>query len=262
MVIPLHDDNPTDRFPFVTVAIIAACVFIYFFVQPHSGVDQRLGTSKDTAFTLERAAIPCELEQREPLTVAEANRQSCSTSLESNSPRIFPDKNVWLAVIFSMFLHGSILHLGGNMLFLWIFGNNVEEHFGHVGYIVFYFVAGIAAMGAHYLGDPSSTQPVIGASGAIAGVMGAYLVLWPRARVLTVIALLFFLPIYLPAGILLAIWFGTQFLTAVNPNTGVAWLAHVGGFAFGALVALALRPLIPPKRRVQPSQPPDWRWGR
>jgi membrane associated rhomboid family serine protease len=117
-------------------------------------------------------------------------------------------------------------------------------------------------MGAHYLGDPSSTQPVIGASGAIAGIMGAYLVLWPRARVLTVVALLIFLPIYLPAGVLLAIWFGSQFLTAVNPNTGVAWLAHVGGFLFGALVALALRPLIPPKRRVQPAPPPQWGWGR
>jgi membrane associated rhomboid family serine protease len=262
MVIPLHDDNPTERFPFVTVLIIAACAFIYFFVQPHSGVDARLGTSKDTAFTLEHAAIPCELQQGKPLTVAEANRNSCSESLETTSPRIFADKNVWLAVIFSMFMHGSILHLAGNMLFLWIFGNNVEEHFGHIGYVVFYFAAGIAAMGAHYLADASSTQPVIGASGAIAGVMGAYLVLWPRARVLTVLALLIFLPIYLPAGVLLAIWFASQFLTAFNPNTGVAWLAHVGGFAFGALVALALRPLIPPKRRVQPAQPPEWGWGR
>jgi membrane associated rhomboid family serine protease len=263
MVIPLHDDNPTDRFPFVTVAIIAACIFIYFFVQPHSGTSSLgPGVSKDTAFTLEHAAIPCELQQGKPITVAEANRQDCSTALERNSPRIFPDKNVWLAVIFSMFLHGSILHLGGNMLFLWIFGNNVEDHLGHVGYVVFYFLAGFAAMGAHYLGDPSSTQPVIGASGAIAGIMGAYLVLWPRARVLTVVALLIFLPIYLPAGVLLAIWFGSQFLTAVNPNTGVAWLAHVGGFLFGALVALALRPLIPPKRRVQPAPPPQWGWGR
>jgi rhomboid family protein len=261
MVIPLHDDNPTERFPFVTVAIIAACVFIYFFVQPHSGTSS-LGISKDAAYTLEHAAIPCELQQGEPLTVGEAETGDCKESLEGGSQKIFPDKNVWLAVILSMFMHGSILHLAGNMLFLWIFGNNVEDHLGHIGYIVFYFAAGIAAMGAHYLGDPNSTQPVIGASGAIAGVLGAYLVLWPRARVLTVVALLIFLPIYLPAGILLAIWFGSQFLTAFNPNSGVAWLAHVGGFVFGALVTLALRPLIPPKRRVQPAQPPEWGWGR
>jgi membrane associated rhomboid family serine protease len=263
MVIPLHDDNPTERFPFVTVGIIAACVIIYFVVQPHSGTSS-LGPSisKDTEFTLEHAAIPCELQQGKPLTIAEAETGDCKESSGRGAQRIFPDKNVWLAVIFSMFMHGSILHLAGNMLFLWIFGNNVEEHFGYVGYVVFYFAAGIAAMGAHYLADPNSIQPVIGASGAIAGVMGAYLVLWPRARVLTVLALLIFLPIYLPASVLLAIWFGSQFLTAFNPNSGVAWLAHVGGFVFGAVVALALRPLIPPKRRVQPVQPPDWRWGR
>jgi membrane associated rhomboid family serine protease len=262
MVIPLHDDNPTRRFPFVTVGIIAVCVFVYFVIQPHSGVDERLGTSRDTSFTLEYAAIPCELKQSEPITVGEVNRGQCSESLSSDSPEIFPEKNVWLSVIFSMFLHGSILHLAGNMLFLWIFGNNVEEHFGYVGYVVFYFLAGIAAMGAHYLADPNSTQPVVGASGAIAGVMGAYLVFWPRARVLTLVALLIFLPIYLPAGILLAIWFGSQFITAFNPNSGVAWLAHVGGFAFGVLIALAIRPLKSPKQPVARPEPPEWRWGR
>ena len=118
-------------------------------------------------------------------------------------------------------------------------------------------------MAAHYLADPASTQPVIGASGAIAGVMGAYLVFWPRARVLTVIALLFFLPVYLPAAVLLAIWFGSQFLTGFNPNSGVAWLAHVGGFIAGAGIALALRGLFgPPRQRVRPAGPPQWGWGR
>jgi membrane associated rhomboid family serine protease len=259
MVIPLHDDNPTGRIAFVTIALIAVNVFVYIFLQPHSGVDSRLGTSRDTAFTLEHAAIPCELRQGEPLTVAEANRGQCAAVFQADSPEIFPGKNVWLAVLESMFLHGSILHLAGNMLFLWIFGNNVEEHFGHVGYLIFYFVAGAAAMGAHYIADTGSTQPVIGASGAIAGVMGAYLVLWPRARVLTLVALLFFLPLYLPAGILLAIWFGTQFITAFNPNSGVAWLAHVGGFVAGAAIALALRPLLgPPRQRVQPADGPRW----
>jgi membrane associated rhomboid family serine protease len=266
MVIPLHDDNPTQRFPFVTVAIIAACVIVYFAIQPHSGTSD-LGTSqftapRDTVFTLEYAAIPCELQQGEPLTIDEARSGECVESLRADSGEIFPEKNVWLSVIFSMFMHGSILHLAGNMLFLWIFGNNVEEHFGHLGYVVFYFVAGIAAMGAHYLADANSTQPVVGASGAIAGVMGAYLVFWPRARVLTIVALLIFLPLYLPAGILLAIWFGSQFLTAFNPNSGVAWLAHVGGFVVGALIALALRPLKPPKPRVQPAERPEWGWGR
>ena len=263
MVIPLHDDNPTQRFPYVTVAIIAINVFVYLFVQPHSGVDSRLGTSKDTSFTLEHAAIPCELKQGEPATVREVNTGDCTAAARAGSPEIFPDKNVWLAVVVSMFMHGSILHLAGNMLFLWIFGNNVEDHLGHVGYLVFYFFVGAAAMGAQYLADPSSTEPVIGASGAIAGVMGAYLVWWPRARVLTIIALLLFFPVYLPAFVLLAIWFGSQFVTSFNPNSNVAWLAHVGGFVAGAGIALALRGLLgPPRRPVQPAQPPEWGWGR
>jgi len=255
MVVPLHDDNPTERFPFVTVAIIALNVLVYLFIQPHSGVDARLGTSKDTAFTLEHAAIPCELNQREPVTVREVNASSCNAVARADSPQLFPDKNVYLAVLASMFLHGSILHLAGNMLFLWIFGNNVEDHLGHIGYTLFYFVVGIAAMGAHYLADPGSTQPVIGASGAIAGVMGAYLVLWPRARVLTWVPLLLFLVVYLPAAVVLAIWFGLQFLT--SPNSGVAWVAHVGGFLTGAAIALALRGLLgPPRARVQPVEGP------
>jgi membrane associated rhomboid family serine protease len=263
MVIPLHDDNPTERFAYVTIAIIAINVFVYFFLQPHSGTDTRLGTSRDTAFTLEHAAIPCELEQHEPMTVREANTGRCDAAARVDSPEIFSGKNVWLAVFESMFLHGSILHLAGNMLFLWIFGNNVEDHMGHIGFVLFYFVVGIAAMAAHYLADPGSTQPVIGASGAIAGVMGAYLVLWPRARVLTIIALLFFLPVYLPAAVLLAIWFGSQFVTSFNPNSDVAWVAHVGGFVAGAGIALALRGLFgPPRQRVRPAEPPQWGWGR
>jgi len=166
-------------------------------------------------------------------------------------------------LITSMFLHANLLHVAGNMLFLWIFGNNVEDHLGHIGFTIFYFVVGVAAMAAHYLADPGSTQPVIGASGAIAGVMGAYLVFWPRARVLSVIALLFFLPVYLPAAVLLAIWFGSQFVTSFNPNSGVAWVAHVGGFVAGAGIALALRGLFgPPRQRVRPAGPPQWGWGR
>jgi rhomboid family protein len=263
MVIPLHDDNPTERFPFVTVAIIALNVFVYLLIQPHSGVDSRLGTSRDTAFTLEHAAIPCELNQGEPATVRELNTGGCTAAARTDSREVFPDKNVWFAVFASMFLHGSILHIAGNMLFLWIFGNNVEDHLGHIGFTVFYFVVGVAAMAAHYLADPGSTQPVIGASGAIAGVMGAYLVFWPRARVLTVIALLFFLPVYLPAAVLLAIWFGSQFLTGFNPNSGVAWVAHVGGFVAGAGIALALRGFFgPPRQRVRPAEPPQWGLGR
>jgi membrane associated rhomboid family serine protease len=241
MVIPLRDDNPTTRFAIVTVLLIAINVIVYFVVQPHGGVDE-------ARFTYERAAIPCELRQNHPLTVAENQSGDCDPGT-SASPEFFPRKNVWLAVLTSMFLHGSLLHLAGNMLFLWIFGNNVEDHLGPVLFVVFYAVVGVAAMGAHFLADPGSTIPVIGASGAIAGVMGAYLVLWPRARILTVVPLLLFFVVYLPAGLVLGIWFGLQFFT--NPNEGVAWVAHVGGFAAGVLLGLALKEILGPPRPPQ-----------
>jgi membrane associated rhomboid family serine protease len=149
---------------------------------------------------------------------------------------VFPHKHVFLAVLSSMFLHGGLLHLGGNMLFLWVFGNNVEDRLGRVRYALFYVVAGVVATFTHVFLQPTSTIPVIGASGAIAGVMGAYLVWFPNARVLS---LLFFIIARIRAKWWLLIWFVSQFF--VNPNEGVAWAAHVGGFVFGALVALVLR---------------------
>jgi membrane associated rhomboid family serine protease len=244
MVIPLRDDNPTTRFAFVTLLLIAVNVFVYFVVQPHGGADE-------ARFTLERAAIPCELRQRAPLTVEEYQTRDCDAdAFEGPDQEFSPHKNVWLAVFTSMFLHGSILHLAGNMLFLWIFGNNVEDHLGPVIYIVFYGVVGVAAMAAHFLADPSSTIPVIGASGAIAGVMGAYLVLWPKARILTVVPLFLFFVVYLPAGLVLGIWFAMQFLT--NPNEGVAWVAHVGGFAAGVLLGLGLKGMLGQPRAGSP----------
>ncbi len=139
-----------------------------------------------------------------------------------------------------MFLHAGLLHLGGNMLFLWVFGNNVEDRLSPILFLGFYLLGGVAATAAHIGLDPNSTVPVVGASGAIAAVMGAYLVLFPRARIHSVIL---FPPIILfrqiPAWVLLAVWFGSQFL--VDPTSGVAWAAHVGGFVFGVLVGLPLR---------------------
>jgi membrane associated rhomboid family serine protease len=243
MVIPLRDDNPTVRFPVVTVLLIAVNCFVYFLVQPQGG-------TAETRFTYEHAAIPCELRQAAPLSVGELVTDDCREFRRRDLQReAFPGKNVWFSMIASMFMHGSLLHLAGNLLFLWIFGNNVEERFGYVPYALFYLVVGVIATGTHVLSDPSSLQPLIGASGAIAGVMGAYLVLWPRARVLTWIPLLLFVVVYLPAGLVLALWFGLQFLT--SPNTGVAWVAHVGGFVAGVVLTLALR------RFLRPPTPPS-----
>jgi membrane associated rhomboid family serine protease len=156
-----------------------------------------------------------------------------------------------------MFLHGSWAHLLGNMLFLWIFGNNIEDRLGKVGYVGFYLVTGVAATAAHVVTQTGSILPVIGASGAIAGVMGAYLVLFPHARVLTLVPLFIFIQfLYLPAYLVLIGWFLLQFLT--NPNTGVAVAAHIGGFVAGAAIMLLLRPLIGSRLPPPPEPRPDW----
>jgi membrane associated rhomboid family serine protease len=165
---------------------------------------------------------------------------------------------VWETVFTSMFMHGSILHIAGNMLFLWIFGNNVEDSMGRVKFLAFYLLAGVAALALQIAVGPNSTAPTVGASGAIAGVLGGYIVLYPRARVLTlVVIILFFTVIELPALWVLGIWFAEQALfgatNLTNPaggGGGVAYFAHVGGFAFGLATIRALarnRKPVPPR---------------
>lgn len=179
-MISLRDDNPTTHPPVVTVVILAAIASVYFFVQPG-------GAGAEARFTYANAAIPCEVVRARPLTIDEVNHtfgghdRSCTTTPTSPDP--FPAKNVYLAVLVSMFLHANLLHLGGNALFLWVFGNNIEDRMGHVWYLVFYLAGGLAAAAAYMAAKPTSTVPMIGASGAIAAVMGAYLVLFPRTPV-------------------------------------------------------------------------------
>jgi membrane associated rhomboid family serine protease len=153
----------------------------------------------------------------------------------------------WLTLLTCIFLHGGWMHFLGNMWFLWIFGDNVEDRFGHIGFVVFYLACGVGASLAHLVAAAGSTAPTIGASGAIAGVMGAYFVLYPHAKVLTLVPIVIFLQIVvLPAPFFLAIWFLLQFLggtTSVSgvETAGVAWWAHIGGFAGGAVIAWVLK---------------------
>ncbi|MEW6475486.1 MAG: rhomboid family intramembrane serine protease [Actinomycetota bacterium] len=257
-MIPLKDRNPTSRFAFVTALLIAACIWIFFFVQP-SGQQVLMGSTagepvEEITWTLRNAAVPCELTQGRPLTVPEVvrtfNYGDTTACLDQPVGRDFaPRKNVYLAVLFSMFLHGGLLHLFGNMLFLWVFGNNIEDRMRPLGYLLFYLAGGLAATLAHVAVAPDSTVPVVGASGAIAAVMGAYLVLFPNVPILTVVPIfLFGMLAELPAKWVLGFWFFSQFL--ISPNSGVAWAAHVGGFVFGMLVALPLRDRLRPPRRV------------
>ncbi len=280
-MIPLRDENPTRRVPVVTVVLILLNIGIYFLVQPQGQqflgrvdtnmADPDAADREATRFNFEYAAIPCEVVTGQPLSPDELPTATGDGTCSSDPGRgadspIFPDKQVWLAVVFSMFFHGSLLHLGGNMLFLWVFGNNIEDHLGAARYLAFYLIAGIVATGAHILVQPGSTIPMVGASGAVAGVMGAYLVWFPNAPVLTAFFFIIVLFRQIAAKWLLGFWLISQFF--VNPNAGVAWMAHVGGFVFGALIGLLVRSSRSARKvawrsqYLEPSTVDPWYSGR
>ena len=225
---PIRDVNPTMSTPLATLAIIAVNLAVFFLWQPQ-GTDVAA-----TEFLYENAAIACELTSGEPVTVEEIETDTC----DDPGPGYFPEKNVWLAALVSMFLHGGIGHLLGNMWFLWIFGNNVEEAYGHLGYVALYLVTGFIATASFVVFNPDTTMPLVGASGAIAGVLGAYLVLFPTHKVLTLLIVVF---VPVAAVVFLGLWLISQFLLPID---GVAWQAHVGGFIAGALITLPLRPML------------------
>ncbi len=214
-MIPLHDDNPTDIFPVLTILFIVTCVLVFFWqVSLGSPGGQMAVYSLGVipAVLLDKVSLPAEL----VLVPAE------------------------LTVITSMFLHGGFMHLAGNMLYLWIFGNNLEDALGHFRFIVFYLLCGVAAVFGQVLQNPASEIPMIGASGAISGVLGGYLLLYPHARVLVLIPLGFFSQlIRLPAGWVLGFWFLIQLVSSAlsSPDgAGVAWYAHIGGFIAGMVL--------------------------
>jgi membrane associated rhomboid family serine protease len=247
-VIPIRDNNPTRRTAFVTLFLIAVNVVVYVLLQPK-------GTDVEAqAFIFRWGAVPCEVITGEEVEVSRTENQP-RCELPEGTPVLdvlaesdAPEKNVYLALLTSIFLHGSLLHLGGNMLSLWIFGNNIEDEFGHVMYTLFYLVAGVFASLVHVVLFQAEGTPVVGASGAIAGVMGAYAVLHPKARVDTLVIFFFITWIQIPAAVFLGIWLALQFLIA-NGDSNVAWAAHVGGFVFGLAAGYLARQTLPHYRR-------------
>ena len=247
-LIPISDANPTRRFPVVTVGLIALNV-VSFLRQPFGD-----GLALNRFFFTE-APVPCQLPDRCPDVVQIA--ADASVAIPSRGLSSF----LW-AVLVSTFLHANLLHIGGNMLFLWVFGNNVEDHLGRVKYLIFYLAGGIAAALAHVLWTlrdiPCTSEsygacvPAVGASGAVAAVMGAYLLLFPRARVNVLVPIfIIFTVIQMSALAALGVWFLYQFLIGLQElagPSGVAWMAHVGGFVFGFVVVVLLggRPQRPP----------------
>ena len=217
-MIPLRDLTPRQRTPFVawTLVLVNVAVFVYQYFVLDSDQAQM-------AFLASFAAVP-------------ANVGAAVLGQESLVGGLMP-------LVTSMFLHGGFMHLLGNMWFLWIFGDNVEDELGHARFLLFYLACGVLATLAHFAAEPSSTVPLVGASGAIAGVMGAYLMRFPRSRVIVLLPLLvFWTTVQLPAFVMLLYWFAIQVLNgaAASSGAGVAWWAHAGGFAIGAALALYL----------------------
>jgi membrane associated rhomboid family serine protease len=265
VVIPVHDINPLRRVPWVTYALIAANVIVFLLTPGNVGsIDGSMTLReecKQLAFYDEYAAIPRELTHNQPLPqVATGTPAQVGGRAGCLLGRPKYHKVPFLSAITSMFLHGGWLHLLGNMLFLLIFGNNVEDRMGRLKFLIFYFVSGIIAAYGFALADPNSRETLIGASGAIAGVLGAYLVMFPRARVWSLVPFLFFIPLRLPAWLVLGLWFVLQYAyasgTVVSSAGHVAYLAHVFGFVFGVLVGLVVR------RTQGPMEPPVTRRGR
>ena len=233
MVIPVRDRLPTRRRAWVNRLLLLTNIVVFVFFEPWAGP-----LCQQEAFFLKYAAIPAEISAGEPL---DAREVAASTTHDCDL-RPLPEKSVYLSVVTAMFLHAGWLHLVGNMLFLWIFGDNVEDRFGHLSYLVFYLLSGAVATLAFALPAPGTLSTLVGASGAIAGVLGAYAVMYPRSRVTVIVPPLFFLPFRLPALLVLGVWFALQ-LTEVRIDPlaggGVAYLAHVAGFVAGVVLTLA-----------------------
>ena len=266
-MLPLKDNIPTDRFPILTVVFIAINIVVFAWQLtlddgPNSSESPKIpGLSAADEAVFELGAIPYRLTHPGKncgvVTVPEGSNPQglepivCEGSADRREAVETPGVRVvdlegpawWATILTSMFMHGGWLHIIGNMLFLWVFGNNVEDAMGRLRFLAFYVLAGAAAVYAQSAIDPTSTIPTIGASGAVAGVLGAYILLHPKARVVTLVIIIFFVTlIEIPAMILLAIWALLQFLPALGqlgvgdmPADSVAYVAHVGGFVFGLL---------------------------
>ncbi|MCW3017475.1 MAG: rhomboid family intrarane serine protease [Solirubrobacterales bacterium] len=235
---PLKDNLPTQNLPVVTILLIALNVIAYLILQPKSGIDFS-GASLDQNALFHYGAVPYEL------THLGAHCEVVHNGADVTCAKGVPDGGIAtvLTLFTAMFTHAGLFHLGGNMLFLWIFGNNVEDSMGRVRFVIFYLLGGLAATALQVAMGPDDIVPTLGASGAVAGVLGGYILLHPRAKILTLVFVIFFFTILeLPAIIFLGVWFAQQALfgalNLTNPTGdggGVAYFAHIGGFAFGLL---------------------------
>lgn len=264
-MIPFSDADTHHRsYPVVNVTLIAlsALVFLYELVISGFGVLGGGSSAQLSAFFFTWGFIPLELTQGEPFT--RLGTGFSSLNIETPVP-------TWVTIFSSLFMHGGLMHLAGNVMFLWVFGDNIEDRMGHLKYLLFYLVAGVIATLSHWLIDPSSQVPLIGASGAIAGVLGAYLMLYPHNRIKVLVIFFFITALQLRAMWVLGIWFVWNLFQAlasfgISDQVSVAFFAHIGGFVFGAGIIviyklLTKQPLWPSQREL-PSAPTQFWRGR
>jgi membrane associated rhomboid family serine protease len=250
-MIPLRDTIPSSRFPVVTLGIIGVNALVFF-------MELSMGPrALDSFFRLWGIVPACYIPSRLPVWQV---MRLCDSYL--------PSPMYYLTLLTSMFLHGGWMHILGNMWSLWIFGDNVEDRLGRGGFLLFYLLSGLAAGAVHVVTNPASAVPTVGASGAIAGVMGAYLLLFPHATVVTLVPIFFFLQVMeIPAVIFLGLWFLTQLFSGTlalaasgTQAGGVAWWAHIGGFVVGALWVMPIRRRAPAFYQRRRRYDDDARW--
>ena len=263
MFFPFRDDNPTTRPATVTYTIVAINVLALLWLSRQPELEQVVAVHRYGFVPARVAQLVDPKPIQVPVEELVQNRFGVVVARRGVPPLEANPGQIVLSWLTSMFLHGGWLHLVGNMWFLVIFGNNVEDRLGHLTYLVLYVLGGLTAAAFHWAGNPSSVAPVIGASGAVAAILGAYAITWPWARVRTLVFLFIFITIIdLPALLVLGVWFLTQLLNATHQNVGVgenvAWWAHVGGFVAGAFLMPLMSSLVvsrPPKRLgAEPDQ--------
>jgi membrane associated rhomboid family serine protease len=242
MLIPIRDLNPYRRFPVWTIGLIAANVVAFF------AVSRGVAISPDAA--IQYGTIPCDVLSR------------CD-EISAQLGNAFAGRSPIVSIFTSMFMHANLLHIGFNMLFLWVFGNNVEDRLGRIRFPIFYVLCGLGAAFAHILASPNSEVPTIGASGAVSGILGAYAVVWPSATIVCIIPvfILIFFTVRTPAWLMIGLWFALQLFSGVGSlgqagtEGGVAYLAHVGGFLTGLVLIIPFGGRRARRRDLEPAWP-------
>ncbi len=257
MLFPIGDDNSArTRTPFVVYTFIAINIVVFAFLQ-------QLGFEGGNSFTYGYSVVPYEIttgtDLTEPVPASGRSEVSGRASRETLIPEYPGPSPIWLTILSAMFMHGGFMHIIGNMLYLWIFGDNIEDNFGHGRFIIFYLLCGVVATFAQIFIDPTSVIPNLGASGAIAGVLGSYLVMFPKNRIKVLTTFLIITVIEIPAIIVLGFWIVIQFFSQYTANVdkaqgGVAYMAHIGGFVAGVLLTFLFRKKRPPQSRTYEEQ--------